>query len=517
MLRNSGRSLASRLRLIAFLGLSLALPKTVAQTDCGDLLDATAESAPGRCTTAADVTLTDNSSVTTVNLRNIQTVGGDLDLRGPALETLSGPSLTNITGDFTIQSSKLSQLEIPRLSGIGADLFFELLKSPLNVVNLSLSTIANDNDIVFVQSPNIQRIFLSVSPSTETGNRSLSIDSLYSLSALEIEGVQFTTVNITATAISSIPNIWPSAANKIQLYSLGLLGNLSVAVTSVQSSLILAGIGSPSANFPNLTTIGGDFNLIQTDTVDLSLPRLRSVAGGFTISLNDKLQSVSVGAVEGISDLAFANNSILADIYFPELNTLDVLSLQYNDYMTSLDLQTWFPKLSQVSQYITLQGQFDNLTFPNLQNGVGIKAPLITVVSSVELDCDAVRNEAIEKQAIVDISNFECTSGPKGSKPQVTGSQTRPTNPSSTDNNGSNGGDKSATGKSSTNIGAIVGGTIGCVVFLVAALVLAWIFVRRRKPSVGGMQNASNAVGGIEENMGGIDDPGREAGGISSK
>ncbi|KAK6339145.1 hypothetical protein TWF718_008568 [Orbilia javanica] len=501
---------------IAFLCLSVLLPKVITQTDCGDLLDAATELVPGTCIEVADVTLSDNSSVTAVNLRNVQTVGGDLDLRGPALETLDGLSLVEITGDFTIRSSAFSELRIPKLSRIGGDLFFELSDSSLNTINLNLSNIAIDSELVFVRSPNIQRISLSVSPDAAVGNRSLAIDSLYSLNVLEIDGLGFTTINITATSLSVIPNIWPSAANQIRLYSLGLLGNLSVPSNTIESSMTLAGIGSPNVIFPQLTTIGGDFALIQTNTVEISFPELRSVSGGFAVSINDRLQGLSVGAVERISELAFANNSVLTDIHFPELSTLDILSLQYNDYMTSIDLQTWFPKLSQVSRYISLQGQFDNVTFPNLHNGVGIKAPLITVISSVELDCDAVRNEVIEKQAISDISNLECTSGPKGSRPSPTRTATGPASPHSTETGGLAGAGGS-NGAKSTNVGAIVGGTVGSVVFLAAAVVLAWIFVQRRKPFSMDAQSTQHTVGGIEENVGGIDDPGRGAGGISSK
>ncbi|RVD81484.1 uncharacterized protein DFL_009348 [Arthrobotrys flagrans] len=197
----------------------------------------------------------------------------------------------DITGDFTILSSKLSQLEIQKLSSIGADLFFELSDSPLNDINLNLSRVAIDGDFVFIRRPKIQRISLSVSPNAATGNRFLAIDSLYSLSVLEINGVEFTTINITTTSISSIPDTWSSAANQIQLYSLGLLGNLSVPSNTVKLSVTLAGIGSPGVVFPDLTTIGGDFTLIQTDMVEISFPKLRSVPGGFTVSINDKLRS----------------------------------------------------------------------------------------------------------------------------------------------------------------------------------------------------------------------------------
>ncbi|KAK6513547.1 hypothetical protein TWF281_005170 [Arthrobotrys megalospora] len=513
----------SELGIVASLGLIFSLPTALAQTasGCGDLVDAAATLAPSSCVSVADVTVSNNSPVTGVNLGNIQTIGGDLDLRGADLESIEAPSLVDITGDFTIQSSKLSSLEVSKLSSLGGDLSFELSDSPLTNVNLNLSKIAVDSDFSFLPSGNIQRLSLSVTPSTSAGNRSLVIDSLFALSVLQIQGVEFTAVNITAASLSSIPNVWAPTVDGIKLYSLGLLGNISVPVNTVGSSVALAGIGSPSVLFQNLTTIGGDFSLIQTETVELSLPRLRSVSGGFTVSQNDDLRSVSVGSLESVSNMAFANNSVLAEILFPELETLGVLALQYNNYMTTLDLQNWFPELSEVTEYITLAGQFDNVTFPALQNGVGIKAPHITVISSVELDCDAVKNEVIAKQAIGDPANLVCTSGPKGSKPSVTGSPTSSTSPSPTSTNGSNGGDGSgngsSAGKSSTNVGAIVGGTIGGVVFLIVVAVLAWVYVRRRKPESPGGQATSNKVGGIEDHVGGIDDAGQSAGGITSK
>ncbi|KAK6332678.1 hypothetical protein TWF730_004338 [Orbilia blumenaviensis] len=514
MLRASEFQTPCVLKLFGFF--LLFLPEVFAQAGCGDLIDTAAGSVPASCVEVGDVTVT-APSVATVNLRNVEVVSGDLGLRGPSIDSLDAASLVNITGDFTIQSSKLSQLHIPRLSSLGGDLLLNLSDSPLTNIGLGLSAVAVGGSYTFIQSPNIQRISLSVSPNAALGNRSLAIDGLYSLDVLEIDGIDFTKVNITATSLSSIPDIWASTQDWVEIYSLGLLGNISITTSSVRSSVMLAGIGSPSVVFPALATIGGDLNFIQTDTIDLSFPSLRSVSGGFIVSINDKLQSLSVGRVETISDLAFANNTLLANIFFPELRTLDILTIQYNDYMTVLDLQSWFPKLSQVSRYIILQGQFNNVTFPLLQNGIGIKAPLITIVSSVELDCEAVRSEAIDKQAISNIDNLECTSGPKGTKPSVTSSPARPGNPPPTPTGTSNNIGEFGGGNSSTNIGAIVGGTIGGVVFIAAISALVWVYMRRR-PRGGGQhrEEAPAKMGGIEEHVGGIHDPGRDAGGIKS-
>ncbi|KAF3905065.1 hypothetical protein AA313_de0208073 [Arthrobotrys entomopaga] len=236
-----------------------------------------------------------------------------------------------------------------------------------------------------------------------------------------------------------------------------------------------------------------------------------------TISINENLPRFSIPKIETISDLAIANNSILTDVSFGALKTVATIAIQYNDNMARVDLGAWFPSLSQVTRYMAVTGAFNNITFPNLQKGAGVKAPSITIVSSVELDCDLARSEVISKQAIQDIANFQCTSGPKGTKPSATSNPPSPASTSSsTTDVGKTGDSGNKSGQSHTDVGAIVGGVVGGVVVLAALAVLVRYLLKRHEPTPPEANVGDNKLGGIESHVGGIEDSDRHIGGVAS-
>ncbi|KAK6544872.1 hypothetical protein TWF694_001552 [Orbilia ellipsospora] len=492
------------------------LPLGVAQNDCGDLTDTAAQSVATTCVQAADVTLSESSTVSSVNLANLRNIKGDLNLQGSNLQSFQAANLESVTGDFTLISSKLSQLSIPKLSNITGDVYFNFSISPLTTITLDLAAVSIDTDFACIDCLNIQRINIGVTPTSPKGNRTLELYQLNALNTLSITGVEFATVNISAASISSLPNIWAENSNLIKLFSLPALGNVTVSTKSV-GNVAIAGVTSPVFNFAALSTVTDTFDFIQTDTSTLLLPELLTVTNGVTISLNEKLPSFSIPKIETISDLAIANNSILTDVSFAALKTVGTIAIEYNDNMARIDLATWFPSLSQVTSYIAVIGTFNNITLPNLQSGNGVRAPSITIISSVELDCDIVRNEIISKQAVQDISNFQCTSGPKGTKPSATTNPSSPasTSPSTTDV-GKTGDNGSGSVGSHKNVGAIAGGVVGGVVVLVALAALVLFFLKRREPTPPGETTGQTKVGGIESHVGGIEDSGRNIGGVAS-
>ncbi|EPS37965.1 hypothetical protein H072_8325 [Dactylellina haptotyla CBS 200.50] len=506
----------SRCSLIAFAAVSTLSQQALAQNDCGDLTNI--QTAASSCVRAADVTISTSATFPTLNLANIRNIQGDFDVRGSNLQSVVANSLSSITGDFTIICSKLTELSIPKLSNLTGDLYFELSDSPFSDPTLALASISVDSDFSFVKSPNIQRISLNVSPAPPDGNRTLTIGELYALNTLQVTGVKFATVDISTAPLSTLPDVWLENANLIRLASLGALSNISISTKTLGSGIIISGIGSPVVQFIALTSLDGDFDFIQTETSSLLLPELQTIGRGLTISLNTNLASLSLPKITTITDLAVANNSALLDVSFDSLATVGTIAFLGNDYLTTIDLAAWFPRLSQVTRYIVVAGAFSNITFPDLQGGVGIKAPSITLTSSVEIDCDAIKSEAVSKQAVQDISNLQCSSGPKGSRPTVT--ETRPASSATGSTSNTTPSDVGSNEGSHKNVGAIAGGVVGGVVLLAIITLIIWYYRRRPAPVVptgpGSTIPSHGKVGGIEDDIGGIEDGGHGAGGINT-
>lgn len=160
------------------------------------------------------------------------------------------------------------------------------------------------------------------------------------------------------------------------------------------------------------------------------------------------------------------------------------------------------------------------LTFPK---NAGFVASDIYITSTFEIDCDAIRRDMDRLNQDRDPSlAFSCNSGPKGSKPSFidTAPQSTETseggNTTETDNHGeSDELDASIGSRKKTD--AIVGGVTAGVVALVLIGVVFWQFRNRliipKPPSHPRAEETK--LGGIEEEVGGIQDSGREVGGIA--
>lgn len=251
---------------------------------------------------------------------------------------------------------------------IGGDLYYNLGDSPFPSNRFYFSSLGANTKLSFINCTNTDSLELYLGPEQEqeqeqpeTPSRlSLNIDRLPSLGLFQAGGIKFSSINITAAALRTIPDtIFPQDMVNIKLASLDQLDDLSIpAVQEVTADISLVEISSAIIGFPELWTIGGNFELINSGTRVLSLPALRGMEGDMLISNGSKLQGISVPIIVYIRTLSITQNPVLESLDFAKLAEVGSILIEENKNLTVMDLKSWFPALVQVNGEIKLVGQF---------------------------------------------------------------------------------------------------------------------------------------------------------------
>ena len=302
------------------------------------------------CTTfKGDITF--EGELATASLDGIQVLNGDLIVNNiTTLNSISAPSLTSISGAFTLQIlESLSVVSFPKLTQAG-DITFVTLNS--------LNTFQLDAGITKASSLII----------SDTTIKSLDGISLETVDTLNINNNRYlTNINFNLKSVSNILEFSSTGNNVVVTFPyLQWANNITLRDVS-------------TVTLPNVTTINSTMSFTNNSIQSISCPKLKQIGGS----------------------LAIVSNSELTNVSFPKLETIGGGFQIANN--TKLQSILGFPNLTTIGGAIEFVGNFDNATVPKLEiveGGVNIES------DSEEFNCSSW-NEA-QADAVIRGDSYEC-------------------------------------------------------------------------------------------------------------
>ncbi|KAJ1970229.1 protoplasts-secreted [Dispira parvispora] len=273
------------------------------------------------------------AGASTINLSNLQSVGGDLTIQNiDVLQKVELASLASVTGKLTVQNNtQLGSINCQNLTKVDS---FSVTGNP-NLQSLNLGeglTEAKSFQLVDSAIKELKGTNFDKVDSVEIyGNRNLK-----NISMSELTGVMgyFSVVNNNDEASLDLPKL-----------------------TEVQENCTFANLVEFSA--PELKKIHGNINIIDNKLEKFSLEKLMDVKSSLSVINNENLKEFSFDALAAVGgNLVVVNN-------------------------TNLESMNGFPSLENVDGTIDIRGHFDEVAFDSLSKVKGG----FTVMSTEAIDC----------------------------------------------------------------------------------------------------------------------------------
>ena len=238
-------------------------------------------SALSNCSTIkGDVTI--GPGVTTISLPSVQTIEGDLSIKGAVgLISVSCPMLRQIEGDFVMQGlTVLSSLSMPELTKVGS---------------ISWTTLPALSQLTFTKGVTEASSVLI----TDTILTDLSGINLVTVKTFNINNNHY--LNGVDVALGNV-----SEALSIEANGKSLNCSFSQLVWATNITIREAG----DVSFPKLASVNSSIAFIQNNFVSVSFPQLQKVGQSFAFNSNTKLTNVTANSLVSVGGtFQFANNT----------------------------------------------------------------------------------------------------------------------------------------------------------------------------------------------------------------
>jgi len=272
-------------------------------------------SALSSCNTIkGDVTI--GEGLTTLSLPSVQTIEGDLTIKGAVgLTSVDCPMLRRIEGDFVMQGlTVLSSLSMPELIKVGT---------------ISWTTLPALSQLTFTKGVTEASSVLI----TDTNLGSLTGISLVTAKTFNINNNKY--LNVVDVALGNV-----SEALSVEFNGKSLNCSFPRLVWATNITIREAG----QVSFPKLTNVNNSIAFIQNNFESVSFPELEKVGQSFAFNSNTKLTNVTANDLESVGGtFQFANNT--------KFQKLD-----------------GFRSLKTVGGSVDLSGTFTNATLPELDD-----------------------------------------------------------------------------------------------------------------------------------------------------
>jgi hypothetical protein len=315
-----------------------------------------------------------------IALDGVGTIDGDLIItNNSAIQSLSGDSLTEITGEFHLDTVQvLNTVNFPKLKKV--------------------------NSIVWNALPNLQN---------PTFNGPIT---------------QVSTLDIQNTQLQSLQGINLETVDKVTIANNRYISDISMQLGSVSTSLILEA-NNPEVNvtFPNLIWA---FNLTFRNCSSVSVPSLETLNGSMGFYGNSFESFIAPNLTKVGGALAFVSNTELTNISLPLLTEVTgTVQIANNTKLSGID---GLPELKTIGGALDFSGNFSKLSIPSLNDVKG--AFNVQSTGDVQQTCDSDFQPLKDKGKIQ--GKFVCKGsvanpGGEGTTPTPTGSGAKKTNAAS--------------------------------------------------------------------------------------
>lgn len=280
-------------------------------------------------------------------------IDGDVELTSDVSGSLSLNGIEEISGGLSCKNAtNLNSLSAPTLGSIG-DTF--KLESLTQLFTLSFGSLSSVGGIKFNAIPSLQNLDFPTGVS-EAGDVDITNTGLTSLNGISLN---------TVGGFSITENPYLKSVNVNNLTNATGLINFAGNMNSLKIEL------------PNLAS---GTNMTFRNVSSVSVPSLHNLTGqlGFW---GDSFKSFSAPNLTETGDLVFNDNSKFNNLSMPALEKVNGgFRISRNDKLTSIS----FPELATITGAIDFAGAFDEVDIPKLENVKGG----FNIQSSGDFDCD---------------------------------------------------------------------------------------------------------------------------------
>ncbi|OBA21620.1 3-prime end of extracellular mutant protein [Metschnikowia bicuspidata var. bicuspidata NRRL YB-4993] len=340
------------------------------------------------CATAVGDIYISGDAFGAIDLTGVERIYGDLNINGTQQATsFNAPTLELVSGELLISyATILASVNLAQLTTVGT-LTYNALPA-LESTGLTTGVTSAEN-ILF----------------TNTGLTSLSGIDVYELTTFEVSNnADIATIDSGLESVTTLLTINYNS-DKVEVY-LDLLTSAKSVIFQSIASLSVA----------NLTTVNGSLALQSNSFDSFEFPVLTSIGNSLSIEDNDNLEEFD----------------------FPVLKTIGgALSIEDNDELSSF---SYFPNLTTIGGSVTIDGDFDNGTFPSLTKVSGG----FNLTTTGDLSCDAFTE--LNSDGDIEGDEFYC----EGASSTVSSSSAKTTTTKST-STGTSGSSSTSTSSSTSS------------------------------------------------------------------
>ena len=290
-------------------------------------------------TKLSEVFINGNTALQTVNLNNLQTVDGGINIdQCPVLTSLALPNLTKVgisaynSMGLSVQNTALTNLSLPLLTSLAGYVYVQYNNSltAINFPLLASHNLINGFPILIVWN----NVLTNISFGSMQSVWDLQIESNRNLTTVNLP-VLATSRNLTISNALSLTSLsLPALTTTGQLRVSGdsALASFSAPVLATATSVSLeSSVALASANLPSLTSVSDKLNLLgNTIMTTASFPALITTAN-LSINACPALSSLSLPLLAS-STFNLYGPSALTTISMPSLTTISGSSVIGNTY-----------------------------------------------------------------------------------------------------------------------------------------------------------------------------------------
>jgi hypothetical protein len=303
--------------------LKIALPMlaaaSVAYAECSASATKTIQnsgdaSAIATCSTFSGSIAVETGAAGPIDINGVKVIDGNLVVKNnTALRHLGADSVTEITGDFTLDDVQvLQEVNFPNLKTVNA-LRWNALP---NLQALGFDQKITKASVIDIQNTQLQSL---------EGINVATVDEVKIANNRYVQTIAMQLGNVTKSLVLEANNVDVNITfpNLLWAYNMTFRNCSSVLLPSLESlndSLGLFGNSFEGFAAPNLTKVGGALAIVSnTEMTNISFPQLQSVNANLQIANNTKLSEIDLPQLTTIGGALDANGNF-SKIDIPKLN-----------------------------------------------------------------------------------------------------------------------------------------------------------------------------------------------------
>ncbi|KAG0044192.1 hypothetical protein BGZ83_010570 [Gryganskiella cystojenkinii] len=294
---------------------------------------------------------------------------GTLTISGPAINTVTLPALTSLSGTIKVMSN-------PHLTTLTLD----------NLTAVSGSIFVSNNTILSVVSLPVLQTLTNLEIITAPGLRQLSLNSIASLGSLKIEDTGLdNSGQLPWSGLQSVADLGVSNNKYLKSIDMNHLKTVSGMLVVAANGLIdgkSSAEGGTTLSLNNLMTVS---NCTFRHLTDLKLPVLSSVSASLSID-ETNLKTIQVPLLKTVGQtLSIVSNNKLSNVTFSELTSVGGALLIANN--TELTVVDGFKQLKEIAGVLNMRGAFSTVSLPSVSS---VQGGMSILSSSNTFDCSSL-------------------------------------------------------------------------------------------------------------------------------